>query len=255
MSTEYYFLSVNATGLNAAIKINDLPVIILNEGTELMTEKMVASWLMNGENCLSAALIALPEQEQIQGKIKATLFLHDNTKEEPTPQKILAEIVYPIPSLDNKPAKKASISQTFNFHRATTRVWQEAENIANLSEKDKSEIKLLINELQYALTHDTKKAITLQNYKITEDALAEGKSPDQVIKATEVTYNWLAEQQNVTPIKIEEKDLRYTIGGNNNVVFVSQSNLNHALQLENDDLFFEIPIYAAKINSTWTLAR
>ena len=80
MSTEYYFLSVNATGLNAAIKINDLPVIILNEGTELMTEKMVASWLMNGENCLSAALIALPEQEQIQGKIKATLFLHDNTK-------------------------------------------------------------------------------------------------------------------------------------------------------------------------------
>lgn len=253
--TKQYFISVQATGLHAAVKINDLPVIILNEGSELVTEKPVTTWLKNGDNALSAALIPLPGQDEIAGKLTAKLFLHDETKEAPTPQEVLAEIVYPILDTGSEVQTRANISQSFEFNVAITKLWQEADPIHELTEQDKSDIQSLVLQLQNALINDGNEAVKLQEYKVREDAIAEGKDADQVIKATKTTYNWLAQQPNVTAVTVEPADLRYTIGGNNNVVFVSKANLENALQLENDDLFFEIPIYVGKISGTWKLVR
>lgn len=256
MQTEYYFLSIKAEGLHATVKFNNLPLIIHNEGVELTTEKMVTSWLMDNLNMITIDIAALPEQEKITGTLHISLFLHDNSAEAPTSKEVLAELTYPDPDNQVERETTDSLMVEFQYTKGVmTQLWKQAPPIQTLTNSDKQTIHSLIIDLQKALITDGSKAAALQQYKIQEDALAERKDPKKIQTATETTYKWLASQPDVKALPLSVEDMIYTIGGRNNVIFVSRPNFENALQLESEDLFFEVPIYVGKIEGQWTLVR
>ena len=256
MTTAYYFLSVTAKNIHTAIKMNNLPVMIHNDDPNLKVAKDITTWMMSGENKLSCELSALPEEDLIRGEIKISIFLHDNNYEIPTPGEIFATLTYPNPETPLEPKNQDNIELFFDFDKAApTKLWEEAEPITTLTDTDKSEITSIIGGLQQTLLGDCSNAVELNNYKIAEDALAGKKDISHLKDVAEKTFQWLNEQPNLTSPALDEGNLRYSIGGKDNVVCVSAKDYSDPLVFESDDLDFEVPIYVAKIDKKWALVR
>lgn len=253
---DYYFLSVEANNVLATVKLNDAPVVVHDSGAGISMEKPVFTWLAPRENTLSVSLVALPGEEKIRGEIKVSLFLHDNTADVPTAKEVLASIVYPA---DNDPGDVASYEKAENFDfssKIQLRVWQDTPKIDSLKDSDRADILSLLQKLQAALVSgDAETATLLQRYKIDEDALAEDKDVSTIIDITKSNYQWLASQGALKSPVLSLDNLTFSIVGKNQMIYVTDKRGGHPIQLESEDMFFEIPVFMGKVNGSWTIVR
>jgi len=255
---EYYYLSVKTKDVKFIMGINNAPLIRDDEGDGIITAEPVSTWLIKGENTLSINLYKLDDKSKTRSpSVEVQLYLHDSAFTTPTPKKVIAEYYYP-PRKDEKTTEfPLSKSISFNFPvNVGTQLWKEAETLSDVSENDKNEIIVLIKALETSLLNkDISSTISLQKYKIQDDALAEKKPVEQLENATRKSYEWLNEQRGLTINNITLNDTSFKICCKNKVVFVSRINGTDALQLESDDLYFDIPIFVSKINKKWTIVR
>jgi|GEM_PF-1861569 len=253
---DYYFLSVEAVNIHATVTLNGAPLVVHKDGTGLTVDKPVTTWLMPGKNKLEVNLNPLPNEPSIRGSIKVSIFLHDPSSDSPTPSKVYADVLYPTGDVDENSAA-FSKKVEFNFtDEVITNLWRDAKTLTGISDGDKKIIFDIVENLRNSLlSKDTSEATNLQIYKIQEDALAENKDFKKIISVTNSTYQWLSQQKGLTSNTVSLEDIRLKLLADNKVVYVSKANGDNVLQLESDDLFFEIPIYMAKINGEWKLVR
>jgi len=252
---DYYYLSVKTRDVKSAIKINGAPLIQDIEGEGIITSEPVNTWLTVGKNTLSIEMNLLNEKSS--PSVEVQLFLHDPSSPTPAPKKILAEFYYP--PRDNKQKEKLPYSELilFDFRNDVgTNLWKEADKLSNILENDKKEIIQLINNLEQSLLNkDIISAINIQKYKILDDALSEKKPFEQLENATKKSYEWLNKQTGLISNNITLENSAFAVCCNNMVVFVSRINGDDAIQLESDDLYFDIAIYVSKIKGKWVIVR
>jgi hypothetical protein len=253
---DLYFLAVNSNSIYTTVLLNDVPLIDLRDGSSVMNETPVAGWLIPGSNTLKLVVRAAPEKERITGDVSASIYLHDNTSDVPKPLKVLAEIRFP--NEDSDPDKKLdTVERVFEFSGDTkARLWSEAQSISSINEGDKSEMLSLVEALGNAIIKgDIDKAIELQKYKIMDDAIIEGDSPEDIEMVVKANYNWLQSQEGIALHHYNSNEVEYSLMAHDKVVKLTKNSGEEILQLESSDLFFEIPVFVSKINGAWKIVR
>ncbi len=254
----YYFLSVESHNALIEVGLNDAPLIIDVEGEGVATSEPVMSWIMPGENALTIKLKPLFEDDKpLPAKLKVKLFLHDAEQEVPTVKQLLAEYQYPELDTPEQPELPLTRAIPFEFKAPLpTKLWQQAEVLNGVTVNDKTAIIALANELFSAINaKDLDKAIQLQHYKIADDALAEDKTVDRLIKATRTNYEWVTSQPGLTGTALAEENSRFQICCDNKLVYLSRRDGQSAVAMETDEMFFDIDIFAARIGRQWLIAR
>lgn len=248
-----YYLKVHLENAIAEINLNDSP-IIKNPDTEgLVTTEPVNLWLKKDINELSFVIYPDTDNASYSPRLTASLFLHDNKQDFPTPIKTLAEIEFTDEFENTKPATKTT---TFKINDIPNlNLWSDADKIDNLSSTDKQEMLELTNALQQAILTDSDKAIQLQKYKINEDAIADAKTFERLSQAAKENYEWLRSQDSLKAHKISNDQLEYRICGDGYLVNLVRKDNSDALIIESESMYFEVPLFFAKINGNWVIAR
>lgn len=250
-----YYVKVNSRGALVNLYINDVPLVKVKVkvSENYITTKPVNLWLKEGVNTFSYTIYDNNKEETYNPSFDAVLFIHDKSKEVPTPLKTLEKIQF----VSNKDSKYP-IDSTLEFKidgSINTQLWRDAEKFIALTKEDKKEIVTLIDRLALSILSDPQQAISIQKYKITEDALAQGKTVERVTDAVLKEYQWLSSQKGLTISKSNREQLNYEIHGNGHLVNVTKNNQDAIIILEYDDLFFDIDLYFAKIKGRWIIAR
>jgi hypothetical protein len=254
--TDIYFLVVNSNNIYATVLLNDVPLVDLKDGSSIMNEIPVAGWLMPGSNALKIIARAKPEVDRITAEISASIYLHDSTSDVPKPLKTVATIKFSGEDSDFE-KNEESVEITFEFSgEVKAKLWSEAETLSTISEKDKSVIISLVDGLGKAIINgEIDRAIDLQSYKIMDDALIEGSTPEEIEQAIKANYTWLKGQKGIELHKYNQREIEYTFMDKNKVVKLTRDGGEEILQLESSDLFFEIPVFVSKINGVWKIVR
>lgn len=257
--TTYYFLSVTSKDVIAEIGVNGAPIIKDIDGEGIITAEPVATWLIHGENKLTIKLtpLAANKNNENNPKITIKIFEHDPDFTAPTPKEILAQFEYPPIKTEKNINLPLAENVKFNIIKSIgTKLWNEASEVKEILQNDKQEILMVLKSLEESLvSKNISEAIKLQKYKITDDSIAENKSIEQLESAATKGYKWLNEQSGLTANKITLDSAIFTLCCNNKVVYVTRKNGEEAIQLESDDLYFDIAIYLSKINGEWIIVR
>lgn len=252
---ERYFLRVEMRGVIASISLNGAP-IIMSEDTDLtISTAPLNIWLHKGQNILSyRVLSAEPDKTSSAPMISATLFLHDKKSEVPLAKEELASINYRYSPTAHYPQEH---STTFEFSGTLkTRLWQDAEELKQITQTDKNEIQGLMDTLSSGvISGDIEKILGLKKYMIRESALAEGHTVDALEKSVRVNFEWLIAQKGVSASAYDKNKLTYTLCGANRLVYITDENNKDVLRFSSDEAEFDIMVYVAKINGRWIFAR
>lgn len=251
----YYFLTVASKGLAGIIGINQAPLVMNQDGEHIITTESVNSWLMPGENTITLQLKPLPTSED-KPQLEIKLYLHDDNEETPTPKTILANYSYPATSQEQTQHPQPLIqSIPFRFDQpVAARLWTDAEQLQTLTEKDKEQIANLAKKMAVSITHNTvEESLRLQDYKIKDEALSEGKTEDRLRAVARSNYEWVGQQTALSAAPTDEAALSFC--ANNKIVYVSRKTGGEILQFSTDEMDFEIPLFVAKIKGEWTIVR
>lgn len=252
---ELYYLNLETKNAIVTVLLNGAPIIKSTEIDSISAIEPVNSWLLNDHNILSVVIESPhPTEESYMPSVSASIFTHDNGSETPHPREILSKLVFVGDEEANYPLTVSDeIQKTFSNK---TKLWQEAIAITDLNGSDKEFIISLVNAFSTSLiTNDVEKAIKLQRYKIEDDALAENKTFEQIENAVKVNYQWLAKQTGLIAQPLSIDNAEFTMCYNNKLIYVQRDNKEEAVALESDDLFFDVPIYVAKISGEWKIVR
>lgn len=247
-----YYLSVRASHVSALIRVNDIPLIEDTAEAGLATTEPVHGWLMSGENTLGIELRPASDSGT-EPSVEIKLYLHEPQAEIPTPKTVLAEFHYP------NPKATLPLKQTLAFNVTEplpTRLWAEAETLAELSDDDKTHIIALANRLQNSLLNQNiDEALRLQDYKIKDDALAEGKPVERLQEGARSGLQWMAEQGELSGAPLDNASAVFELCANNRLVYVSRNDGEEAVTLTSEELLFDVPVYAARIKGEWLIVR
>jgi len=247
------YVKVEMKGAIANISINEIPFIKNLETDGFITTEPVNMWLKNGENTLSITVYPYEESNSYSPVVSATIFVHDEKQDIPTPLKTLATIQFTPEQEDKYPTTK---SIKFNIDNAiTTKLWNDAEVIKNINSQDKSQMINIADKLAEAILNNTEQAIQLQLFKIQDDALAEGKTVERLTEVATKSYEWLRSQKDLKIDGIDSSKMKFNICGNNRLVNMMRDNNEEAVILESDEMYFDVGLYFAKINGNWAIVR
>ncbi len=269
---DLYYLSMRSNAVCCVLGVNDVPLVVDSDGEGYVTDVPILLWLKPGENRLTAYL-TWPDgvtYEPGKAELEASAYLHDPSQEAPTPLDTLASFSWPLPGVPE--AYPFPFERPFVVSRPiATELWDRAEEIEELTDEDKREIVALVEKLRAAIdAKDAGGAYALQEFKYTEDAVAEGKPPERTREAVIEQYQWLFEQEHVRsdPLKLPQAQFRIVAGGQ--VVAVSRPNNVSAISIEQripappdeegeeafeEGLAFGIDVYVSRIDGVWTIVR
>ena len=269
---DLYYLSMRSNAVGCVLGVNDVPLVVDSDGEGYVTDVPILLWLKPGENRLTAYMTwpdGVP-YEPGTAELEASVFLHDPSQEAPTPLDTLASFSWPIPGVPE--AYPFPFERPFVVSRPiATELWDRAEVIEELTDEDKRQIVALVEKLRAVIdAKDAEGAYALQEFKYTEDAVAEGKPPERIREAVIEQYQWLFEQDHVRsdPLKLPQAQFRIVAGGQ--VVAVSRPNNVSAISIEQripappdeegeeayeEGLAFGIDVYVSRIDGAWTIVR
>lgn len=251
-----YYTKIEITNVTADIRVNDFPVAKHSDASGFEVEESINNLLVQGENSLSISLAPLNDAETIVGTVKVVVYLHDNTSDFPKEKQRHIDFTYPSEAF---PAPQANLNQKLVFELSdipTLKLWNNTEKVTALTAADKSDILKIVNELEQSiLTGAIDRAIALQDFKLTDDALAEGKSKAQIAEAVSFNYNWIAEQKPVAAEKLTPENISFELVANGRAVYVSKKSGSEAIELESEELGFELPTFVAKTAAGWQIVR
>lgn len=247
------YIKVEMTDAISDISINGVPFIKNLDTDGLVTTEPVNLWLRNGENTISYSIYPHEESTGYSPKLSASIFLHDDKQEMPTPLKILATIEH-----TSDPEVKYPFTKSIKFNinnKIFTKLWDDAETINSINSQDKAQMIQLANKLANSVLNNTKQAVDLQLYKIQEDALSEGKTVDRLKEVAAKSYEWLQKQENLKIDEIDPDEIKFNICGSGQLINMTRKNNEDAIIIESEDMYFDIGLYFARIKGNWTIVR
>lgn len=256
MTTEHFYIEIVLSQLQADIYINDILLFPKNDENGLSTTHPISQWLSSGKNTVNITLYALKGQKLAAGSLEIKIYLHDNAHDFPTPKTILAELN--IPQGNPTDLSKISKSLSFDFdYQTPTTLWSKAEKINTITQSEKKEIISIIENFKSAFLDSTRinEAIAFQNFKIEEDALAGGHTPERLKEVAKETTQWVHTMPNLKGEELNLKNANFTVCGHDRILLITKINGNHAVHIESEDNIIEVPIYMSKINNQWTIVR
>lgn len=253
-----YYISVETNNIISSIGINGIPLLQDNEGLGRRVNWPISSWIMNGDNTINVALKKTSKDQKVAPYFDIKVFLHDPSSDIPKPKEIYVHY-----ASKEVVEKHGEISlpfvgtANFNFNKPTpTKLWSEARQLTDLTMSHKQNIVKLVNYLEQSiLNKKVDNVLKLQQYKIHEDAVAEGHPINEIEDAVRTNYEWLFKtyQFDGSILTLDEADFR--LCGNNKIVYVYRKNGKPAVFFRTKDEEFDIPVYIAIINNTWTIVR
>lgn len=251
-----YYLAVDAVNVQAEVRLNGAPMFVHRNATSISQEKPAQNWLVKGDNFLSVKLFAIDGDDKISGGISVHLYEHDADSEFPTPKRSFLKMDYPD---KEKPVAKSAfeIVEKFEFpDELSGNLWGAVNRIETLDPEDEISILKLVEALQGALVKgNSKVAVELQEFKLKDDALLQGKDLQKLKSITEMNYKMLHnfESLKASPVTLEE--FKFDVIAENKVVYVLRSNGENAVHIESDDMVFEIPVFVSKVEGQWAIVR
>lgn len=88
------YIKIELNNAIADISINGIPFIKNLDTDSFITTEPVNLWLKNGENTLSYTIYADEDTENYSPSLSASVFIHDEKQEIPTPLETLTTIHY-----------------------------------------------------------------------------------------------------------------------------------------------------------------
>lgn len=256
--TNLFFLEVKYKNSIFAAGLNGVQLIDNKEGGNATISYPINGWLMPGENRLTFKLTPFPDAGSMPtANIK--VYLHDSKEETPTPGVVIAEYNYPAQG-EKATGQNGLVDWQVSFvfdTKIPVRLWDEASIIKTLDANDKKEIVKLANDLRDALLNkDIDKLVHLQEYRLQEDALAENKTVSELQEAMIESYEWMLGLEGmVVGPSLELEQANFETCCKDKVVILTRKKGPEAVQLETDELYFDIDIYVAKINQQWKIVR
>lgn len=253
-----FYAEVEVTNVHFSMRINGVELAKLKNKQKYLVELPITSWIKNGENEFSVDVFSLPEEDKIRGNISVDIYLHDESSEYPKSKETY--LTYRFPNAESKKNDNDSFyseSNKFNVAESTpTKLWSEASQISSLSEKDKTEIVGLINDLgEYVVDGESKKITGILEYKIQEEAFMRGVDFSQSLKVAQNSFDMLRKHGSLELNRLHLADTRFDMVGGEKIVYVSAVSGKEALSLSLGENLVEIPIYISNLNGRWRIVR
>jgi hypothetical protein len=253
MNIDKQYIKVEMNNAIANISINGVPFIKNLDTDGFITTEPVNLWLRNGENTLSYTIYKDEDTENYTPSLSASVFIHDEKQEIPTPLETLTTIHY---VADENPVYPATKVIKFKLNsKVPTKLWDEAKPVSEIKAEDKAIMFDIANKLAKSILNNTQDAVNLQKYKIQDDALAEGKTTERLIKAAEKSYEWLRSQKDLSIDTVNIEDINFNICGDGYLVNMMRKNNEEAIIIESEEMYFDVGLYFSRINGNWTIVR
>jgi hypothetical protein len=133
-------------------------------------------------------------------------------------------------------------------------VWRAAAVISELSNNDKTEILSAVDLLRRAfIDNDHNRAFELSKLKFNDMALVFGLTPDQY-KTSLQRQMKISAKATTKPAQLLLEDASFALIADGRLVSVTRGRAP-AITMSTDRFGIEIPVYCAKINDRWVIAR
>lgn len=254
----YYYLSLQCNGVVCSIELNGVVIVEDKSGNGINADIPVNSWIMPSDNVLTMNVYSEVSDDN---HLETKLFIHDNESMRPTAKATLAESKYPVEPIGILPLSLPIpiLDEKFEFI-PDTKLWNEAEQIAELSEQDKTDILTLAENVRQAIANkDAEKAYGLLKYRFNDMATADFHTPEKIKEVAIKQYEWIfgeaSEETFSEPLTIENSTFK--IAANNKLVLLYGDSGRDAVVFTdpvNQDIT-AIDVFASKINGEWTVTR
>ncbi|MCX8155644.1 MAG: hypothetical protein N3J91_04215 [Verrucomicrobiae bacterium] len=256
--TSYTCLYVELKHLMAYIKLNGAPLYRDPNGVGLKSVRTVNEWIMPGKNQISTFWHWPTEVAYKPGIARAnvSVFVSDPESTIPKPLHILAQHRWPMP--DKPEAYPYESSSIFELPgNPPTRLWVDAEPLPDkLSPRDRQTALLLVEQLADAIERQNLDDImVLVDYKIREDALANGHDLEHLRQSMREQYQFVLEEPGLKRQVLPADSLNCMVIGGNKLARVQQANWEEALIYHSESCRFKFDIYVAKIEGKWLIVR
>lgn len=256
---DYFYISIEASGLHASVEINGFEAIAHDEGFSLVSSSPIDYWLSNEANSIVVDIEPLTNGEKISGDLSIEIFKHDPKYDVPTPG-----VSYWKFDLSNEPDVIGKVpvfkktSELLIKHTLGSQLWSDAEVVKNVSTSDKKEILSLIQTLETAiLSKNTKLIINSFEYKIAEDARINKKTLSAAKELAENEFSGMFSGGDFEiPRKFSTEIMHLKKSADSKILSVVDLDRKSALQFVIDDEYeISIDIYVSKINGEWKIVR
>ncbi|MFL0809237.1 MAG: hypothetical protein K6L76_02365 [Agarilytica sp.] len=251
--SDYYFLSVSSENLNSRIKLNGIP-LFETASMSSSQDQPVNIWLMPANNKIEVSAEVI--DRKLPHSLMASLFLHDSKEETPTPKLefFVFDLAKTYPDKDVY-TFKYSIDINERFPKLTE-VWSSGGRITEVKKQDVGQMVSIVKSLEKNIKENNiDEALKILDYKISEDARSEGKDKIRILDASKESFSFLFSQQNIKSFSVSDDNVAYEIVGGSHLVRLFSKSGAEALRLESDEFEFEIPIYFARKQEKWVIAR
>lgn len=251
---DLYFLRVNSENLKVVVKYNGAP-LFYTESMSSALDHPVNIWMMPTENSVSIEAHVI--DEKLPFTLRSSIFLHDSNEDIPTPKKVFFEFDSVEKGIFLDEAGGFTYTEIIEEKMpSSTKVWSIAEKLKTLGESDVERMVEIVESLNEAiLSNDINAAISILDFKIEEDALSESKKKESIRKVSEEAFAYLASEKGLKSKLVSMESAAYELIAGDFLVSLTLKDGSDALILESADFEFEIPIYFAKINGDWVVAR
>lgn len=256
----YTYIDVKLKNVKAKIALNGKVIVENAEGETINSTEMVNLWVLPKGNKLSVNLNPIDENSTVMPRVEIFVYLHDNKKEFPTPQKIYAKYDYAEELEKNSELKlPVSVTREMNFdYVIPTKIWGVADSIKSLSDGDKNEIIALVNGLEKSiLEKNVDNVVKYFKYKISEDASAEGKTFERLKEVTTEDFNWAFSQGDLASDgnSLNLKNAEFSLCCANRILHVGRKTGLDAISITSPKLSLDMEVGVAKINGSWVIVR
>ncbi len=254
----YYSLSYKMNSVVASIELNG---IIQTEATKDGFKSGVSTglnlWIMPGENTLKIKLIKASQKGKntSEPNIAVNVRLGQAGQSSDEGKEITG---FTTPELEGEKIS-FPLEKEIKFTPELippSELWDKAETIV-LDESSKKEIIELIQSLHKAAnTGNTKKFLSLNEFKMNDLSKAMFSNSDADKQRNE---KGMTEFLKMIKGKLEKmpKNFKFRLVANDKLIYVTDAKGNDVIKTKSskDDGAFEIPVYISKVNGTWILAR
>lgn len=257
LQIQRFYLEVSSEGAAIAVSLNDVPLLVDDQGKGLATVMPVNEWILPGANKLQL-FVAWPEDRQYEpglAYVSAMVFIANPRAEFPEPGVLLGKLVWPVPGIPE--LYPAPLSLPFEIEKAPpSTLWTDAAIIEEIKDQDRQQILDLIEQVRSGLmAGDLGRVFDLMKYRFTDDALINGSTLERLREVSLSQWAAMRQEPNLVSKPLTMNHADFSIVGGKRLVKVTGPNNAEPVRIESDESISSVELYFAKIRDKWAIVR
>ncbi len=251
LKDEYFALVYKVSDAFATVELNGVPVVTKGSEPFKSGQMQVNEWVLPGSNTLSLNVQAA---DKIQDKPSFTLELYlVKAGQFPDEGKKLFSTKWPETPSNQSPWQKSLAIQLVDV--PPSQLFEKGA-VITLGENEKSAVKTLVLKLFESLEKKNKEAFTnLTGFQAAENARLRYVDPEMYKKKSVEMLPKLFEKFSGKLGKPKSEDWSYQLVMGSRLVRVTEKSGKSPISFETKDSGMSLPVFAAKIDGQWVLAR